>query len=369
MSTPETIDKASTGRIALALQGGGAIGAFQAGVLEVLHEAQVPIHACCGSSIGAINAALFFGNPASSRIDRLRAFWDGVSTPGSAARDQMLMFSGFAPLGDNLRRMFAEADQGYAMSFGIPGLFTRRLNVPWTVGAGDPGLASVMDTRPLMQTLTRLCDFGALNASETRVSVIAANVATGQPRYFDNRDDALDARMIVASGSLPPWFPAVEIDGAWYWDGSLVTAAPLRRLIDTAPPGLPTTVLRADLWSPDGPVPDTITDAEIRQKNIEHGSRAAEYYEALRESQQLKALLAHALESIDASRRASDPQLVRAASMVEAKPVNVVPVDYRRSQCVSHYKDGQFGRAALAEHWRRGRDAAEAALARMNRGG
>lgn len=361
-------DKQEPGRIAVALQGGGAVGAYQAGVLEALHEANVTVDACCGSSIGAINACIYFGNAPSQRINRLREFYESVSVPGSRLRDEILTFSGsFGLFGDDVRRMLAEADQAYAMSLGLPGFFSRRLTVPWTRGHGDPGVASVMDTRPLLRTLDRLCDFDELNRSATHVSVVTTHVASGTPRYFDNREDRLDARMVVASGSLPPWFPPTEIDGAWYWDGSLVCAAPMQHLVETAPLDVGTTILRADLWSPDGPIPDNLTDSEIRQKNIEHGSRAVQYREALGESQRLKALLAHALECIDASRRESDPQLIDAAAIARAKPVEVVSVDYERSQRVSHSKDGQFSKAAIREHWTHGREAAQSALAQMDR--
>ncbi|WP_244818059.1 patatin-like phospholipase family protein [Caballeronia sp. Lep1P3] len=365
MSTQQT-NAGKTGRIALAMQGGGAIGAFQAGVLEVLHEAGVTIDACCASSIGAINAAIFFGNAPSRRMDRLRDFYERVSVPGAMLRDQLFTwYGGMALSSDDRRRMLAEADQNYAMSAGLPGFFTRRLAVPWTNGTGAPELASVMDMRPLLGTLDSLCDFDELNRSATRVSVVATNVATGKPRYFDNRDEALQAPMIVASGSLPPWFAAVKIGDAWYWDGSLVSAAPVHRIVETAPDDAPTTILRADLWSPDGPVPDNLTDAEIRQKNIEHGSRAAAYHDSLDESQRLKALLAHALDCIDPSRRESDPRLIEAAALAKPKPIRIVPVDYTFSQRASHYKDGQFSRAAIATHWAHGREAAQAALAAM----
>ncbi|MDR5777527.1 MULTISPECIES: patatin-like phospholipase family protein [unclassified Caballeronia] len=243
-------------RVALALQGGGAIGAFQAGVFETLHEANIEVDACCGSSIGAINAAIYFGNSKSRRMDQLREFYHRVSIPGTATRDQMLGFFGASMLaGDDFRRSLAEADQSYAMSVGLPGFFTRRLNVPWVNGSGAPELASIMDLAPLYQTLENLCDFEELNRSTTHLSVVATNVATGKSHYFDNRHGRLREAMIVASGSLPPWFAAVKIDGAWFWDGSLVSAAPMHRIIETAPADVRTTIFRADLWSPDGQVP------------------------------------------------------------------------------------------------------------------
>ncbi|WP_244818599.1 patatin-like phospholipase family protein [Caballeronia sp. Lep1P3] len=365
--TEQDIKPGKSQRIAFAMQGGGAVGAFQAGVLEALHEANVEIDACCGSSIGAINAAIYFGNTPSRRIDRLREFYDRVSVPGTAMPDQMLAFNGATILGgDDFRRVLAEADQSYAMSAGLPGFFTRRLAVPWTNGTGAPELASIMDLSPLYRTLESVCDFEELNRSGTHVSVIATNVATGKAHYFDNRGGRLVAPMIVASGSLPPWFAPVQVNDEWYWDGSLVSAAPLHRLIETAPADVETTIFRADLWTPDGQVPDNVSDAEIRQKNIEHGSRAAAYHETLDESHRLKSLLAYALNCIDPAQRQSDPQLMNAAAIASVKPIRMVPMDYESSQQGSHFKDGQFSPAAIKTHWSYGREAAKAALERMN---
>jgi len=365
---PSTIaHKKPAHRIALALQGGGAFGAFQAGVLEALHDAGVEIDACSGSSIGAINAALYFGNEPSRRIERLKTFWNSVSVPGSALREHALQL--WPPRGAlehrTVRRMLAEADQTYALQFGLPGFFVRRVDIPWVAGTGNPGDASVFDTQPLVRTLSNLCDFELLNRSPVQVSVVAANVATGAARYFVNHDDGLDGAMIMASGALPPWFPAVEIDGAWYWDGSLVTGAPVRHLLASASPGVSTTILRADLWSCDGPLADNLVDVDIRLKNIQHASRAAFFNETREESQRLKSLLAYALECIDGEKRQSDPQLINAAALAQPDNVRIVPVDYERSQCEAHFKDSQFGKTAIDEHWNNGRRVAEAALSQM----
>ncbi|WP_116141896.1 patatin-like phospholipase family protein [Trinickia diaoshuihuensis] len=360
-----TIRPERTGkRIALALQGGGAIGAFQAGILEVLHEENISIDACCASSIGAINAALFFGNHRSERLERLQAFWNGVSIPGSATWTDL--FARAAPLVGAIpafRRTQAEVDQAYALSFGLPGFFARRGWVPWVDGVGDPSAAALCDTTPLKRTLEMLCDFSLLNESDTQLSVVAANVETGKVRYFDN--GSLSASAIMASGALPPWFPAVEVDGAWYWDGSLVTGTPLRRLIETAPSDGETVILRADLWASDGPMPDNMTDVDIRHKNIEQASRAAFFDEAYREAAELRTLLAHALDRIDPERISADPQLTRAKREVRTAAIEIIPVAYPHSQSGTHFKDVQFGQQAIAEHWENGRRAAHAALERI----
>ncbi|MCO8574717.1 patatin-like phospholipase family protein [Burkholderia multivorans] len=351
--------------VALALQGGGAIGAFQAGVLEALDTAGVHIDACCGASIGAINAALFFGNEPACRIERLRAFWDAISVPDGLSH--AVSAGWLLPFIDDstMRRALAEAEQGYAMMAGLPGFFSRRLVVPVLRGNGNPANASVFDMQPLLRTLAALCDFDRLNAGSTRVSVVATHVARGDAHFFDNRDTPLDVTRIAASSALPPWFAPVKIDDEWYWDGSLSAGLPLKRIVETAPADKPTVVLRADLWSGEGAVPDNMTDVEIRQKNILQASRAALFEQGWRDVSELQATLAHALERIDARAIADDPRLAHAASRLPRHALRIVPVDYRRTQCETHFKDGQFGKAAIAEHWENGQRAAEAVLAEV----
>ncbi|WP_433695703.1 patatin-like phospholipase family protein [Paraburkholderia phenoliruptrix] len=162
----------------------------------------------------------------------------------------------------------------------------------------------MFDTRPLSRALSALCDFELLNRSSVQVSVVAANAVSGAAHSFSNHDGGLDAARIMASGALPPWFPAVEIDGAWYWDGSLATAAPMRHLVANAPAATRTTILRADLWSCDGPLADNLGD--------------------------------------------------------------VVGIDYERSQCEAHFEDSRIGKTAIDEHWANGRHAAETALSQID---
>jgi NTE family protein len=222
-------------------------------------------------------------------------------------------YGGCNPLSDVMRRALAEADQMNAISAGLPGLFAHRMAVHRIRGIGAPEIASVMDMGPLLRTLRNVCDFAELNRNPAHVSVVTTDVATGKARYFNNRDNSLQAPVIIASGSLPPWFAPVKIANRWYWDGSLVTAAPVEHLVETAPADVLTTILKADLWSTAAAVPDNLTEAEIRQKNIRHRSRAGAHQKTLNESQHIKLLLAYALDCIEPSRRESDPRLIDAA--------------------------------------------------------
>jgi NTE family protein len=171
--------------------------------------------------------------------------------------------------------------------------------------------------------------------------------------------------MIIASRSLPLRFAPMKIANEWYLDGSLVTAAPMQHLVETAPAGLLTTILRADLWSTEGRVPDKLTDAESRQKNSQHGSRAAVHHETLNELQLIKLLFAYALDCIGPSRRQSKPRLMDAAVHVGARPIQIVAFNYLCSQRMSHCTNGPFTPAAIETDLTHGREAAKAALARM----
>ena len=212
--------------IALTLQGGGALGAYQAGVYQALDEAGIRPDWVAGISIGAINAALIVGNPPERRVARLREFWEMVSTNPvwGAAADYAAGLT--AEL--NARRAVNQASALTAVMAGAPGFFMPRPVSPTLATPGSPAATSWYDTAPLKHTLERLVDFDRLNADETRLSVGAVNIRTGNFVYFDTTTHTLGPAHIMASGALPPGFPAVEIDGEYYWDGGVVSNTPLQ---------------------------------------------------------------------------------------------------------------------------------------------
>jgi NTE family protein len=352
------LQHAGHGKLVLAFQGGGALGAYQAGILEGLHDADVDVDEICGASIGAANASIFVGNSKDERISQLRKFWETISLPDMDGFDSWLPdVPGYARVRPTAARARAELQNAYALGIGVPGFFTRRLAAPYIAGDGSPASASVFDTAPFLKTLRGVCDVETLNASSTRVSIVATNVATGNARYFDTRVERLTLDMIVASGALPPWFGAVGIGGEWFWDGALATAAPIKKLYENADVLEPTTVLRADLWRSEGPVPDNLADVEIRLKNIDQASRSRYVADAICERQHLQKLLAHALSLIPPELRQSDPQLNNAAAAAQHTSVSVISLDYNESAQMGHFKDGQFGRSAIEFHWQQGRRA------------
>ena len=249
----------------MALQGGGALGAYQAGVYQALAEADLHPDWVAGISIGAINAAIIAGNPPASRVDKLREFWELVSSPqmqwlghsvlvpDGGARGQSARRS---PLlnGDLARSLLNQWSATSALSWGARGSSRRALLSPWLCPDGSMEATSYYDTRPLEQTLERLVDFDRINDGPMRLSVGAVNVRTGDFVYFDTTTHRIGPRHIMASGALPPGFPAVEIDGEHYWDGGLVSNTPLGWMVDAGPPK-DTLVFQVDLWSARRTVP------------------------------------------------------------------------------------------------------------------
>jgi NTE family protein len=260
--------------VALVLQGGGALGAYQAGVYQALHEAGIRPNWIAGISIGAINAALIAGNPPERRVERLQAFWETISSSAILPLPRSLMeyTTQFRPSDPTLRSLANTNSAMRAIIEGQQGFFTPRIPSPWLRAAGSEGATSFYDTSPLRTTLAELIDFDRLNSAAVRIGLGVVDVATGNLSYFDNRTTRLRPEHIMASGSLPPGFPAIEIDGHSYWDGGVVSNTPLSHVLRTKP-RRDTLALQVDLWSARGPVPRHIGDVLTRQKDIQYSSR------------------------------------------------------------------------------------------------
>src|ERR1700681_399689 len=233
-------------KVALVLQGGGALGSYQAGVYEALSTSQYLPDWVAGISIGAINAAIIAGNAPAQRVERLQAFWEGITAPSSL----WPVLSG-AITGENTRTSSLNT-----LMFGQPGFFAPRPAMHWLLGITP---TSYYDTSALKDTLERLVDFDRINARETRFSVAAVNVRTGNFAYFENTQMTNRPEHVMPSGALPPGFPAVEIDGEHYWDGGLVSNTPLQYVIECGD-RQDTLVFQVDLWSARGQIPRNMAD-------------------------------------------------------------------------------------------------------------
>ena len=330
----------------LVLQGGGALGAYQAGVYEVLAARELMPHWVAGISIGAINAALIAGNPPNRRVERLHAFWDTVTSslsqwPVPVTPDV------------KLRSMTNDANAAMGAVFGLAGFFRPRIPAAPFHAPGTPGALSYYDTEPLRATLEQLVDFDLLNSGTTRLSVGAVNVGTGNFAYFDSASQRLDARHIMASGALPPGFPPVEIDGQWYWDGGLVSNTPLQYVLDQ-PAASRTLAFQVDLFVADGPIPKDLLQVAEREKDIRFSSRtrlnttmSLERHTLAQAARRVMAKLPPGL--------ADDPDFKALTAASRSSCITVVHLIHRRKQYESQSKDYEFSRTSMLEHWDAGR--------------
>lgn len=254
---------AGYGQIVLVLQGGGALGAYQSGVYHALHDAGVEPDWVIGTSIGAINAALIVGNEPDNRLEALGEFWR-----------RMTQRQVWEPL-----MLWPQVASGLsywqALTSGISGFYRPNPlaffgpHVP--LGSENAGYYS---TSELEATLNELVDFTLIRRNRPRLTVGAAQVRTSQMHYFDSLETEIAAKHIMASGALPPAFPAVRIDGELYWDGGILSNTPAEAIFDDRP-RKNSLVFAVHMWNPVGPEPETIWQVLHRQKNIQYSSRVA----------------------------------------------------------------------------------------------
>jgi NTE family protein len=335
-------------QITLLLQGGGALGSYQAGVYQALAEADLHPDWVAGISIGAINSAIIAGNPPEKRVARLREFWETVS-----ASPLGIPYFKHVELKDEKNHQFV--NQARAMNvllFGAPNFFVPRLPpaMLWPPGSADK--ASYYDNAPLKTTLARLVDFDRINSGEMRFSVGAVDVCSGNFTYFDTATHKIICEHILASGSLPPGFPATRIDDRYYWDGGLVSNTPLQWVLDSRP-RRDTLAFQVDLWSARGMVPKDMIEVEVRQKEIVYSSRnraATDHYQYM---QKLRIALANVLGQLPPELRDSEDVKLLATES-DDKVCNIVHLIYRAQAYEGIAKDFEFSRRTMEEHWKAG---------------
>jgi NTE family protein len=340
--------------VALVLQGGGALGAYQAGVYEALAEAGIHPNWIASVSIGAINAAIIAGNPLDSRIDRLREFWSRVTADRLWSNMGNASF-GFAR-GDDARRLLNHVSSGIAVASGARGFFTPHPVAPWFQPNGTIEATSFYDTHDLKRTLEQLVDFDRLNSGAVRFSAGAVNVRTGNFAYFDTTTHTIRPEHVMASGALPPGFPAIEIDGEYYWDGGLVSNTPLEWVVD-AEPRRDTLAFQVDLWSARGDFPRNMFEVMTREKEIRYSSRTRASTDQFKHIQKLRHALAGLLERLPEELKSS-PETQLLGGAADRTVYNIVHLIYRPKNYEGHSKDYEFSRLSMEEHWRAGyRDA------------
>jgi NTE family protein len=334
--------------VALVLQGGGALGAYQAGVYEALAEAGIHPDWLAGISIGAINCALIAGNPPETRVDRLREFWEGITSNPSRSWCEWTNVA----KGDAARLWLNQWHAGLALLAGTPGFFAPRYLPPWLYPSGTANATSLFDTRGLRATLERLIDFDRLNNGAIRLSVGAVNVRSGNFVYFDTQTRRIGPEHIMASGALPPGFPAIEIEGEHYWDGGLVSNTPLQWIVESQP-RLDTLAFQVDLWSARGELPRSLAEVSTRQKEIQYSSRTRASTDSFKRIQRLRRATADLLDQLpDELRRSPEATLLR--NIADRKVYNIVHLIYRAKNYEGPAKDYEFSRDSMADHWRAG---------------
>ncbi|ESQ86194.1 hypothetical protein AEAC466_03085 [Asticcacaulis sp. AC466] len=337
----------------LVLQGGGALGAYQAGAYEVLHENKVEPDWVAGISIGAINAAIIAGNAPENRVTHLRAFWDEISTdvPGGqvAARHDVSDFN------------FRQFSGLWAIVAGVKGFFRPWFLLPWFNRAGTPEATSFYDTAPLRETLLRHVDFDRINAGGVRLSLGAVHVKSGNFVYFDSRDRRIGPEHVMASAALPPGFPAVYVDGEPYWDGGLVSNTPLSYILE-AGVAKDTLIFQIDLFSAEGPDPATMDEVQERMKDITYSSRTRLNTDAFLEKYRLRHAIRKLAEHVPANVLADICGGQAPADIFDGR-VSLVHIINRQNRREIQSKDYEFWRVSIDEHWRDGRNDAHVAVA------
>jgi NTE family protein len=343
-STPDPADGPSAlpaqhraalpGQVVLVLQGGGALGAYQLGVYEALHEAGIEPDWVIGTSIGAINASLIAGNPPQRRIARLHAFWDQMQPAlgGTSAFDWL----GLGNTAANLATVWR----------GIPNFFTPNLHA--LRGSTAPlGVesAAYYSTAPLRETLLELVDFDYLCECRTRMTVGAVNVVSGAMRYFDTRKERLSVEHVMASGALPPAFGAIRIDGQPYWDGGIYSNTPIEAVLDDKP-RRDSLIFAVNVWHQQGPEPESIWQVMGRQKDIQYASRADSHIARQKQIHKLRHVIRELHRQIPAARR-HDAQVKELASWGCGSTMHVAHLVAPRLEGEDHTKDIDFTPAGV----------------------
>jgi NTE family protein len=344
-----SVDPAPTGtpaaaRRVLVLQGGGALGSYQAGAYQALCHFGFEPDWIAGISIGAVNAAIIAGNAPEKRVERLKEFWELVSAP--------VPWNPIAK-SDRGRSLFNETSAALIATFGVPGFFQPRFPPAPLWPQGSPQSLSYYDTAPLRKTLERLVDFDRINDLKTRLSVGAVSVTTGNFRYFDNVEfkklgKKIGPEHIMASGALPPGFPSIEIEGEHFWDGGISSNTPLDYVVEDLTEDL--LIFQVDLFSARGPLPVSLLEAAEREKDIRFSSRTRMNTDKNRQIHNARMALRELIDRLPEHLK-NDPSLDILRKISKENTVTVVHLIYRSKNYESSSKDYDFSHVGMVEHW------------------
>ena len=334
---PTSYDK----KIGLVLQGGGALGSYQAGVYEALASSEYLPDWVAGISIGAINAAIIAGNTPENRLKSLRSFWGGITAHTSLWP---------SALDGSLAVWQKKASVLTALMFGQPGFFSPRTLQHWF---SSDKLVSYYDTSALKETLERLVDFDRINnAEDMRLSVGAVNVRTGHFAYFDSEEITIRPEHVMASGALPPGFPPVEIDGEQYWDGGLFSNTPLQYMVDYYP-RRSRLIFQVDVFDAHGRLPANLDEVNEREKDIRYSSRTQFTTNTLREKHDVRHAIneLHKLLPPDLANTEQAKRLYEHGCVTE---MDIMQLIYRPIEPQGALKDFEFSRSSMEIRWQQG---------------
>jgi len=327
-------------QVVLVFQGGGALGAYQAGVYQALHESGIEPDWVIGTSIGAINASLIAGNEPGNRVERLEEFWRRMR------RKEFRGLSNWPGLADT-------TSYWSTVLGGIPGFFEPNplafLGAHYPLGRDN---AAFYSTAPLEKTLTDLVDFSLIESCTPRLTVGAAQVRTSEMRYFDSGETAITTRHIMESGALPPAFPAVRIDGELYWDGGILSNTPTEAIFEDNP-RRNSLIFAVHMWNPMGPEPETIWDVLHRHKDIQYSSRVASHIARLRQVHRLRHVISELVKRIPEDVR-KDPVVKDLAEYGCLTRMHVVRLLAPRLDNENHNKDIDFSPMGIRRRWEAG---------------
>ncbi|WP_082747579.1 patatin-like phospholipase family protein [Bradyrhizobium macuxiense] len=342
-------------RVALVLQGGGALGAYQAGVYQALHESNIEPDWVCGVSIGAINSAIIAGNSPEKRLERLHTFWDRITSR---------KIWHYTPDGDIFRKARNFTSSWMTTTLGQPGFFTPHQTNPWFSPTGARTATSYYDTAPLRESLLELVDFDRINSKKIRFAVGAVNVLSGNFIYFDNAHDEIVPEHIMASGALPPALPMVKVGTDHFWDGGIVSNTPLQHLLDQED-NANSLVFQVDLFSARGALPRDIQDVMARHKDIMYSSRTRYNTDVYRKTYNLRTALHNALSKIpDDQLSEEERQLKKANSRLPG--ITLLQLIYQQKAYEGDAKDHEFSGTSMREHWASGHEDTKRSLKRRD---
>jgi NTE family protein len=328
------------GQVVLVFQGGGALGAYQGGVYQALHEAGIEPDWVIGTSIGAINGAIIAGNPFESRLDCIREFWERMERrPFWSATPFALMAGSFTAMMTVFTGLSGYFSPNRALALGLHA----------SVGIEQASFYSI-DALP--DTLADLIDFERINAGQPRLTVGAVNVRTGHMRYFDSRNTPICLEHVLASGALPPAFPAIRIDGEPYWDGGIYSNTPIETVFDDSP-RRDSVVFTVQVWRASGPEPESVWQVINRQKDIQFAGRADSHIARQETLHNFRHVIRELVRRLPESER-DTPEIMRLAHYGCGTTMHIVRLNAPRLEGDDHMRDIDFTSSGIRARWQSG---------------